>query len=120
MKLSRLKSLLLEILVWVVTLLSIVPPVLSAPFPPQIALIAQVSIPLSETQNTQPQEPHSTAETATHSSKQTSVKRETPTQAPPARSTAPIEGQEANRTLPSGAYDMEAIKAFDRDIYGAE
>jgi len=112
MKFPKLKfSFLRVLLLLIVMLLWNVSPVWSHP---RIGLIAQVPTSAPRTQNSHPQTPDSTPQATTKSSKQSSVKPESPTQPSP-ESPAATGAPEVSPT-PSG-YDMEAIQEFNQDVY---
>lgn len=112
MGLSTLKSLLLSIVLAVVTTISVATPALSFPVLPSRQVIAQMPV------KAQTEEPQSSQSPEIEQAPAPTLDRDVPAQTNAAPKSTPQSPTQVDRA--AGPYDMEAIKAFDREVYGTE
>ncbi len=123
-KLSMLKTLFLGILIWIASTLLVANVALSNPSPERMLLIAQTPVtenPLKETQPVELTNPEETSspETANTTLKNTSTENKKVIQPPENEESLPKVTPDSEQSQSSGPYDMEAIQAFNRALYGS-
>ncbi|HEY9609147.1 hypothetical protein [Allocoleopsis sp.] len=124
MKLSMLKTLLLGIFLCIASTLLTANTALSNPLPQQVRFIAQTPVGEPKIEEVQPVEPakpqeSSSPEAGNSTTKNTSKDSETANQQGTNQESPSEAASKSKASQPAGPYDMEAIKAFNRALYGS-
>ena len=119
-----LKTLFLGILLFIASTLLVANVALSSPSPERILFIAQTPVTEHHLEEIQPVEPtnpeeSSSSETGNTATNNTSRDSKTANQQPATEESLPEVNLDSEKSESSGPYDMEAIKAFNRALYGS-